>query len=54
MRATSPPPDSPCGADPFWRLRRRIDLGYSEDERKQGFGLMQQFDQAAGAADKVV
>lgn len=37
--------------DLFWRLQRRVDLGYSEAERKQGFGLMQAFDQAAGAAD---
>jgi dienelactone hydrolase len=37
--------------DLFWRLQRRVDLGYSESERKQGFGLMQKFDQAAGAAD---
>jgi carboxymethylenebutenolidase len=37
--------------DLFWRLKRRVDLGYGEDERKEGFALMQKFDQAAGAAD---
>jgi carboxymethylenebutenolidase len=37
--------------DLFWRLRKRVDLGYSEDERKEGFDLMQKFDQTAGAAD---
>ncbi len=37
--------------DLFWRLKRRVDLGYGEDERKQGFGLMQKFDQATGADD---
>jgi carboxymethylenebutenolidase len=37
--------------DLFWRIRPRVDLGYSDDERKQGFALMQKFDQVAGAAD---
>jgi carboxymethylenebutenolidase len=37
--------------DLFWRLKRRIDLGYGEDERKEGFALMQKFDQATGADD---
>jgi carboxymethylenebutenolidase len=37
--------------DLFWRLKRRVDLGYGEDERKEGFALMQKFDQASGTAD---
>jgi carboxymethylenebutenolidase len=37
--------------DLFWRIKRRVDLGYSEEERKEGFGLMHKFDQAAGASD---
>ena len=37
--------------DLFWRLKRRVDLDYGEDERKEGFALMQKFDQASGAAD---
>jgi carboxymethylenebutenolidase len=37
--------------DLFWRLKRRVDLGYGEDERKEAFALMQKFDQASGAAD---
>ena len=37
--------------DLFWRLKRRVDLGYGEVERKEGFALMQKFDQAAGTAD---
>ncbi len=37
--------------DLFWRIQPRVDLGYSEAERAEGFGLMQKFDQAAGAAD---
>lgn len=37
--------------DLFWRLEPRVDLGYGEDDRKRGFGLMQKFDQASGARD---
>jgi carboxymethylenebutenolidase len=37
--------------DLYWRLKRRVDLGYGEDERKEGFALMQKFDQATGADD---
>ncbi len=37
--------------DLFWRLSPRVNLNYSEDERKQGFSLLQQFDQAKGADD---
>jgi carboxymethylenebutenolidase len=37
--------------DLFWRQKRRVDLGYGEDERKEGFALMQKFDQASGATD---
>lgn len=37
--------------DLFWRLSPRVDLNYSEDERKQGFALLQQFNQAKGADD---
>lgn len=39
--------------DLFWRLQPRVDLGYSEPERQQGFGLMQKFDAARGVADTV-
>jgi carboxymethylenebutenolidase len=37
--------------DLFWRLQRRVDLGYGEADRQQGFGFMKQFDMAGGAAD---
>lgn len=37
--------------DLFWRSKPRVDLGYSDADRKEGFGLMQRFDQAAGVAD---
>lgn len=37
--------------DLFWRLEPRVDLGYGESDRKRGFGLMQKFDQPAGARD---
>lgn len=37
--------------DLFWRLSPRIDLNYSEDERKQGFSLLQRFNQVDGAGD---
>lgn len=37
--------------DLFWRLEPRVELGYSENDRKRGFGLMQKFDQTAGAHD---
>jgi carboxymethylenebutenolidase len=37
--------------DLFWRLKRRVDLGYGEEERKEGFALMQKFDQAAATGD---
>jgi carboxymethylenebutenolidase len=37
--------------DLFWRLSPRVDLQYSEDERKQGFALLQRFNQAKGADD---
>jgi carboxymethylenebutenolidase len=37
--------------DMFWRSAARVDLGYGEEDRKRGFGLMQQYDQAIGAAD---
>src|SRR3981081_2285670 len=37
--------------DLFWRLEPRVDLGYGEEDRKRGFGLMQGYDQAAGAED---
>ncbi len=39
--------------DLYWRLQPRIDLGYSEADRKQGFGYMQRFDFAQGVADCV-
>ena len=37
--------------DLFWRLQPRVSLGYSEEDRKQGFGYMQKFDFAAGIRD---
>jgi carboxymethylenebutenolidase len=37
--------------DLFWRLERRVDLGYGESDRQRGFALMQKFDQVLGAAD---
>lgn len=37
--------------DLFWRLSPRVDLNYSEEDRKQGFALLQQFNQAKGADD---
>lgn len=37
--------------DLFWRLEPRVDLGYGEDDRKLGFGLMQKYDQTTGAHD---
>jgi carboxymethylenebutenolidase len=37
--------------DLFWRLEPRVALGYSEEERKKGFGLFGRFDFAAGIAD---
>ena len=37
--------------DLFWRLQPRVELGYSDEERKKGFGLMQKFDFAKGIAD---
>ena len=40
--------------DLFWRLQPRVDLGYTEEERKQGFGYMQRFDFKLGVADCVM
>jgi carboxymethylenebutenolidase len=37
--------------DLFWRLEKRVDLQYSEEERKKGFGLLQRFDFKAGVGD---
>jgi carboxymethylenebutenolidase len=37
--------------DLFWRLEPRVSLGYGEEDRKRGFGLMQSFDFAAGIKD---
>ena len=37
--------------DLFWRLERRVDLQYGEEDRKKGFGLMQRFDFKAGIQD---
>lgn len=37
--------------DLFWRMKPRLSLGYSEEERKQAFGYMQKFDFAAGIRD---
>jgi carboxymethylenebutenolidase len=37
--------------DLFWRLQPRVSLGYSEEDRKQGFGYLQKFDFAGGVRD---
>jgi len=37
--------------DLFWRLQPRVALGYTEEDRKAGFGYMQKFDFAAGVRD---
>ena len=37
--------------DIFWRQETRVDLGYSPDDRKRGFGFMQNYDFAEGIAD---
>lgn len=39
--------------DLFWRLERRVDLGYGEEDRRRGFQFLQRFDVSAGAADAV-
>lgn len=39
--------------DLFWRLEPLVNLGYSEEERKKGFGLLQKFDFAKGIADVI-
>lgn len=37
--------------DLFWRQKPKLSLGYSEEDRKAGFGYMQQYDQYAGTLD---
>jgi carboxymethylenebutenolidase len=37
--------------DLFWRLERRVDLGYGEADRQRGFALMQKYDQVRSVAD---
>jgi carboxymethylenebutenolidase len=37
--------------DLFWRLKPRVSLGYTEEDRKAGFGYMQKFDFVAGVRD---
>lgn len=37
--------------DLFWRLQPRVALGYDEQDRQTGFGLMQRFDFALGIKD---
>jgi carboxymethylenebutenolidase len=37
--------------DLFWRQQPRVSLGYTEQDRKAGFGYMQNFDFAAGVRD---
>lgn len=37
--------------DLFWRQKPRVSLGYTEEDRKSGFGYMQKFDFAAGVRD---
>jgi carboxymethylenebutenolidase len=39
--------------DLFWRLEPLVNLGYSEEERKKGFGLLQKFDFPKGVADVI-
>jgi len=39
--------------DLFWRIERKVDLGYGEEDRKKGFGLMQKFSVPDGVADVV-
>jgi carboxymethylenebutenolidase len=39
--------------DIFWRQQRRVDLGYSEDERKRGFELLGGYDFPQGVSDLV-
>lgn len=37
--------------DLFWRQKPKLSLGYSEEDRKAGFGYMQKYDQNAGTPD---
>jgi carboxymethylenebutenolidase len=37
--------------DLFWRLQPRVELGYTEEDRKKGFELLNRFDFKAGIAD---
>ncbi|WP_299774058.1 dienelactone hydrolase family protein [uncultured Tateyamaria sp.] len=37
--------------DVFWRMKPRVDLGYTEDERTQAFGYMQELDFAKAVDD---
>ena len=39
--------------DLFWRQESRLDLGYTPEDRKRGFGLMQAYDIAQGVEDVV-
>jgi carboxymethylenebutenolidase len=39
--------------DLFWRIEPGIDLGYSDEDRKQGFGLSQKLDESRGVDDVV-
>jgi carboxymethylenebutenolidase len=37
--------------DLFWRMEKRVELGYVDPDRSKAFGLMQKFGQAQGAED---
>ncbi len=39
--------------DLFWRIERKVDLGYGDEDRKKGFGLMQKFSLNEGVVDIV-
>jgi carboxymethylenebutenolidase len=39
--------------DLFWRMERRVDLGYSAAERQRGFEVLQKFNIQAGVTDVV-
>jgi len=39
--------------DLFWRIERQVDLGYGEEDRLKGFGLMQKFSFEKGVDDVV-
>jgi carboxymethylenebutenolidase len=39
--------------DLFWRQEPKVDLGYSDEDRKKGFELLQRYDESVGVNDVV-